>query len=169
MLFLIVEQTVNAVHVVSLSCFVCAEEDFLSATDEGADRSSTQGRDLITASRSSDICLFSKRSNLCLSPVSHSAWSDYANYYQCLWGCTADEADELDFQRGDLIYIISKVCKKKQQKTKTKPPLFKPLYIFPVATPCPDPFKKTKKQKTEIVTHRISPAPHHSGLQPTLQ
>ncbi|XP_029954708.1 src kinase-associated phosphoprotein 1 [Salarias fasciatus] len=34
--------------------------------------------------------------------------SDFANYYQCLWDCQADEADELDFHRGDLIYIISK-------------------------------------------------------------
>ncbi|KAG7219815.1 hypothetical protein INR49_005837 [Caranx melampygus] len=38
-----------------------------------------------------------------------SAWSsDYANYYQGLWDCEADEPDELCFQRGDLIYIISK-------------------------------------------------------------
>ncbi|CAJ1079950.1 LOW QUALITY PROTEIN: src kinase-associated phosphoprotein 1 [Xyrichtys novacula] len=38
-----------------------------------------------------------------------SAWSsDYANYYQGLWDCQADEPDELAFQRGDLIYIISK-------------------------------------------------------------
>ncbi|XP_047466006.1 src kinase-associated phosphoprotein 1 isoform X2 [Mugil cephalus] len=34
--------------------------------------------------------------------------SDYANYYQGLWDCPADEPDELEFQRGDLIYIISK-------------------------------------------------------------
>ncbi|CAN9508790.1 unnamed protein product [Ophioblennius macclurei] len=34
--------------------------------------------------------------------------SDFANYYQGLWDCQADEADELDFHRGDLIYIISK-------------------------------------------------------------
>ncbi|XP_034715559.1 src kinase-associated phosphoprotein 1 isoform X2 [Etheostoma cragini] len=34
--------------------------------------------------------------------------SDYANYYQGLWDCQADESDELTFQRGDLIYIISK-------------------------------------------------------------
>lgn len=39
-----------------------------------------------------------------------SAWSsDYANYYQGLWDCQADEPDELCFHRGDLIYIISKV------------------------------------------------------------
>lgn len=37
------------------------------------------------------------------------AWStDYANYFQALWDCMADEPDELTFQRGDLIYIISK-------------------------------------------------------------
>lgn len=37
------------------------------------------------------------------------AWStDYANYFQALWDCAADEPDELTFQRGDLIYIISK-------------------------------------------------------------
>ncbi|XP_064780103.1 src kinase-associated phosphoprotein 1-like [Oncorhynchus masou masou] len=36
-------------------------------------------------------------------------WSiDYANYYQGLWDCEADETDELAFQRGDLIYIVSK-------------------------------------------------------------
>ncbi|KAK5906313.1 hypothetical protein CgunFtcFv8_002194 [Champsocephalus gunnari] len=34
--------------------------------------------------------------------------SDYANYYQGLWDCLPDEPDELSFQRGDLIYIISK-------------------------------------------------------------
>lgn len=34
--------------------------------------------------------------------------SDYANYYQCLWDCQADEPDELSFQRGDLIYVVSK-------------------------------------------------------------
>uniref|UniRef100_UPI003AB05E70 src kinase-associated phosphoprotein 1 n=1 Tax=Centroberyx gerrardi TaxID=166262 RepID=UPI003AB05E70 len=33
---------------------------------------------------------------------------DYANYYQGLWDCEADEPDELAFQRGDLIYIVSK-------------------------------------------------------------
>ncbi|TWW82128.1 Src kinase-associated phosphoprotein 1, partial [Takifugu flavidus] len=38
------------------------------------------------------------------------AWTkDYANYYQGLWDCSADEPDELPFQRGDLIYIISKI------------------------------------------------------------
>ncbi|GLD60040.1 src kinase-associated phosphoprotein 1 [Lates japonicus] len=37
------------------------------------------------------------------------AWSsDYANYYQGLWDCQADEPDELTFQRGDLIHVISK-------------------------------------------------------------
>ncbi|XP_023196374.1 src kinase-associated phosphoprotein 1 isoform X2 [Xiphophorus maculatus] len=34
--------------------------------------------------------------------------SEYANYYQGLWDCQADETDELDFKRGDLIYVISK-------------------------------------------------------------
>ncbi|XP_003222663.1 src kinase-associated phosphoprotein 1 isoform X2 [Anolis carolinensis] len=33
----------------------------------------------------------------------------YANYYQSLWDCTGSHPDELSFQRGDLIYIISKV------------------------------------------------------------
>ncbi|XP_010864393.1 src kinase-associated phosphoprotein 1 isoform X2 [Esox lucius] len=37
-----------------------------------------------------------------------SAKSDFANYYQGLWDCEADETDELAFQRGDLIYVISK-------------------------------------------------------------
>ncbi|XP_032091118.1 src kinase-associated phosphoprotein 1 [Thamnophis elegans] len=32
----------------------------------------------------------------------------YANYYQSLWDCTGGHPDELSFQRGDLIYIISK-------------------------------------------------------------
>uniref|UniRef100_H3C548 Src kinase-associated phosphoprotein 1 n=1 Tax=Tetraodon nigroviridis TaxID=99883 RepID=H3C548_TETNG len=34
--------------------------------------------------------------------------ADFANYYQGLWDCLADEPDELSFHRGDLIYIISK-------------------------------------------------------------
>ncbi|XP_062330806.1 src kinase-associated phosphoprotein 1 isoform X1 [Osmerus eperlanus] len=34
--------------------------------------------------------------------------SDYANYYQGLWDCEADQSDELAFERGDLVYIISK-------------------------------------------------------------
>ncbi|KAM6449564.1 src kinase-associated phosphoprotein 1 isoform 6-T6 [Liasis olivaceus] len=33
----------------------------------------------------------------------------YANYYQGLWDCTGGRPDELSFQRGDLIYIISKM------------------------------------------------------------
>lgn len=38
-----------------------------------------------------------------------SEWSsEFANYYQGLWDCEADQPDELAFQRGDLIYIISK-------------------------------------------------------------
>ncbi|TNN51623.1 Src kinase-associated phosphoprotein 1 [Liparis tanakae] len=42
-------------------------------------------------------------------PNNRPAWSsDYANFYQGLWDCRADELDELPFQRGDLIYIISK-------------------------------------------------------------
>ncbi|XP_053118648.1 src kinase-associated phosphoprotein 1 [Hemicordylus capensis] len=32
----------------------------------------------------------------------------YANYYQGLWDCSGSQPDELSFQRGDLIYIISK-------------------------------------------------------------
>uniref|UniRef100_A0A8C7XLM7 Src kinase-associated phosphoprotein 1 n=1 Tax=Oryzias sinensis TaxID=183150 RepID=A0A8C7XLM7_9TELE len=41
-------------------------------------------------------------------PGTRDSSSDFANYYQGLWDCQADEPDELDFQRGDLIYIISK-------------------------------------------------------------
>ncbi|XP_030076874.1 src kinase-associated phosphoprotein 1 [Microcaecilia unicolor] len=33
---------------------------------------------------------------------------DYANYYQALWNCSGDHTDELSFQRGDIIYIVSK-------------------------------------------------------------
>ncbi|XP_037319606.2 src kinase-associated phosphoprotein 1 [Pungitius pungitius] len=43
------------------------------------------------------------------SEKNRPAWSsDYANFYQGLWDCQADEPDELPFQRGDLIYIVSK-------------------------------------------------------------
>ncbi|XP_016392608.1 src kinase-associated phosphoprotein 1-like [Sinocyclocheilus rhinocerous] len=35
--------------------------------------------------------------------------SDYANYYQGLWDCEADRPDELAFQRGDVIHILSKI------------------------------------------------------------
>ncbi|KAI3365467.1 hypothetical protein L3Q82_010558, partial [Scortum barcoo] len=59
---------------------VLPEEDFPDPADESSEKSNKQ------------------------------AWSsDYANYYQGLWDCQADEPDELDFRRGDLIYIISKV------------------------------------------------------------
>ncbi|XP_031210348.1 src kinase-associated phosphoprotein 1 isoform X2 [Mastomys coucha] len=33
---------------------------------------------------------------------------DYADYYQGLWDCHGDQPDELSFQRGDLIRILSK-------------------------------------------------------------
>lgn len=55
------------------------EEDFPDPTDENSERNN--------------------------KPASSS---DYANYYQGLWDCQADEPDELTFQRGDLIYVISK-------------------------------------------------------------
>ncbi|XP_042364616.1 src kinase-associated phosphoprotein 1 isoform X2 [Plectropomus leopardus] len=58
---------------------VLPEEDFPDATDESSEKNNK------TASS-----------------------SDYANYYQGLWDCQADEPDELAFQRGDLIYIINK-------------------------------------------------------------
>ncbi|XP_051850683.1 src kinase-associated phosphoprotein 1 isoform X1 [Antechinus flavipes] len=33
---------------------------------------------------------------------------NYANYYQGLWDCNSDHPDELTFQRGDIIRILSK-------------------------------------------------------------
>uniref|UniRef100_UPI00398F184A src kinase-associated phosphoprotein 1 isoform X1 n=2 Tax=Pristiophorus japonicus TaxID=55135 RepID=UPI00398F184A len=33
---------------------------------------------------------------------------DYASFYQGLWDCSSEEADELSFKRGDLIHILSK-------------------------------------------------------------
>ena len=33
---------------------------------------------------------------------------NYANVYQALWNCDAAEKDELQFRRGDLIYIYEK-------------------------------------------------------------
>ncbi|XP_038609965.1 src kinase-associated phosphoprotein 1 [Tachyglossus aculeatus] len=33
---------------------------------------------------------------------------DYANYYQGLWDCSSNQPDELSFQRGDIIHILSK-------------------------------------------------------------
>ncbi|XP_067858305.1 src kinase-associated phosphoprotein 2 isoform X2 [Heptranchias perlo] len=34
--------------------------------------------------------------------------SDYANYYQGLWDCSGGQSDELSFNRGDVIYIVSR-------------------------------------------------------------
>ncbi|KAM8966799.1 src kinase-associated phosphoprotein 1-like [Pelodytes ibericus] len=34
--------------------------------------------------------------------------SNYTDYYQGLWNCISDNSDELSFQRGDLIHILSK-------------------------------------------------------------
>ncbi|KAM9308172.1 src kinase-associated phosphoprotein 2 [Gastrophryne carolinensis] len=49
------------------------------------------------------------------TPVSQTAPSnasgketDYANYYRGLWDCTAEQADELSFKHGDVIYILSR-------------------------------------------------------------
>ncbi|CAH2301843.1 src kinase-associated phospho 1 [Pelobates cultripes] len=33
---------------------------------------------------------------------------NYSDYYQGLWNCTSDNGDELSFQRGDIIRILSK-------------------------------------------------------------
>lgn len=40
-------------------------------------------------------------------PVNKS--TDYKNYFQGKWDCTADHPDELSFKRGEAIYILSKV------------------------------------------------------------
>ncbi|XP_007902570.1 src kinase-associated phosphoprotein 1 isoform X1 [Callorhinchus milii] len=34
--------------------------------------------------------------------------SNYANYYRGLWDCASEGSDELSFQRGDMIHILSK-------------------------------------------------------------
>ncbi|XP_061912859.1 src kinase-associated phosphoprotein 1 isoform X1 [Entelurus aequoreus] len=34
--------------------------------------------------------------------------TEFANYYQAVWHCQADQPDELSFARGDLIFILSK-------------------------------------------------------------
>ncbi|KAM6967955.1 src kinase-associated phosphoprotein 2 [Aplochiton taeniatus] len=34
--------------------------------------------------------------------------TDYPNYFQGMWDCVGDHADELSFKRGDSIYILSK-------------------------------------------------------------
>nr|XP_057924430.1 src kinase-associated phosphoprotein 1 isoform X1 [Doryrhamphus excisus]XP_057924431.1 src kinase-associated phosphoprotein 1 isoform X1 [Doryrhamphus excisus]XP_057924432.1 src kinase-associated phosphoprotein 1 isoform X1 [Doryrhamphus excisus] len=34
--------------------------------------------------------------------------TDFANYYQAVWDCRADQPDELSFVRGDLIFVLSK-------------------------------------------------------------
>ena len=33
---------------------------------------------------------------------------NYANVYMALWTCQADDNDELEFHRGDLIYVYEK-------------------------------------------------------------
>ena len=40
--------------------------------------------------------------------------SDFSNFYQGLWDCKGDQSDELSFNRGDLIYILSKVSIQQQ-------------------------------------------------------
>lgn len=82
--------------------------------DESGERNTKSGLNLFHQIHSLTIHSVKRTScslylNVC-SAFPLSAWSsDYANYYQGLWDCQADEPDELDFQRGDLIYIISKV------------------------------------------------------------
>ncbi|KAL4646892.1 src kinase-associated phosphoprotein 2 [Arapaima gigas] len=42
------------------------------------------------------------------SPAPVNKSTDYKNFYQGIWDCTADHPDELSFKRGDTIYILSK-------------------------------------------------------------
>ncbi|XP_063281283.1 src kinase-associated phosphoprotein 1 [Prinia subflava] len=37
-----------------------------------------------------------------------NSYGDYSSYYQGLWDCRGDNPDELSFQRGDIIRILSK-------------------------------------------------------------
>lgn len=41
-------------------------------------------------------------------PAAVDRSTDYPNYYQGLWDCAGDFPDELSFNRGDTIYILSK-------------------------------------------------------------
>ncbi|XP_031432714.1 src kinase-associated phosphoprotein 2 [Clupea harengus] len=41
-------------------------------------------------------------------PVTVNKATDYQNYYQGMWDCTGEQADELTFRRGEAIYILSK-------------------------------------------------------------
>uniref|UniRef100_A0A8D0HPG5 Src kinase-associated phosphoprotein 1 n=1 Tax=Sphenodon punctatus TaxID=8508 RepID=A0A8D0HPG5_SPHPU len=40
--------------------------------------------------------------------VKRGSARNYANYYQGMWDCSSNHPDELSFQRGDVIYILSK-------------------------------------------------------------
>eukprot|EP00062_Callorhinchus_milii_P015121 gi/632965033/ref/XP_007898690.1/ PREDICTED: src kinase-associated phosphoprotein 2 isoform X2 [Callorhinchus milii] len=42
--------------------------------------------------------------------------TDHANYYQGLWDCSGDQADELSFKRGDAIYVVSKQSNDSEQE-----------------------------------------------------
>lgn len=102
------------INVLSLTSFCCLprlEEDFPDPTDERGERNNKPGQDLISSvivHGGGKTCSCSFIQTCALHFL--SAWSsDYANYYQGLWDCQADEPDELAFHRGDLIYIISKV------------------------------------------------------------
>lgn len=171
-MFFSVKQVFNAVHVVSLSCFVCAEEDFLNATDEGADGNSAQGRDLITASSSSrwakrccvflsvQICAPPSPTQLGqqITPTTINAYGTARLTRLTSW-TSREETSSTSSARS-----ARNICgKNKKQK---KQPLFQSLYIFPVVALCPHPFKKA-----QIVTRLISNIykVNHSRLHPNLQ
>ncbi|XP_017170328.1 src kinase-associated phosphoprotein 1 isoform X3 [Mus musculus] len=55
---------------------------------------------------------------------------DYADYYQGLWDCHGDQPDELSFQRGDLIRILSKGTYS-QTIRNSRPLLWPWILLFP--------------------------------------
>uniref|UniRef100_A0A8C7WZ88 Src kinase-associated phosphoprotein 2 n=1 Tax=Oryzias sinensis TaxID=183150 RepID=A0A8C7WZ88_9TELE len=54
------------------------------------------------------LFLWNRNSLCCFSPPIVDKSTNYQNYYQGLWDCDGDQADELSFKRGETIYILSK-------------------------------------------------------------
>ncbi|KAJ7987569.1 hypothetical protein DPEC_G00327840 [Dallia pectoralis] len=81
------------------------QEDWRSRRQDGEDKVEEEEDDIYEKLPDSDITDSIEDAT---EKNGKTGFMDYANYYQGLWDCEPDEPDELQFQRGDLIYVVSK-------------------------------------------------------------
>lgn len=152
-MFLSVKQVFNAVHVVSLPCFVCAEEDFLNATDEGADGNGAQGRDLITASSSSRwakrCCVFLSV-QICAAPSPTQLGQQITPTTINAYGTARLTRLTSWTSREETSSTSSARSARNIQETIS---CFFSCIYFQLGSLCPDPLQKSFNSHTSIIKH----------------